>query len=318
MKGVKPRQHPSLELKALLALQADQVSFAQARSFGLSEKALRRLVAEGSWERTALGVYTSRPGPSDLRKRAWAAHLGAGGFSAIGGEASLQLSGLALAGDELVVWVPPDSQRRAGVRVRRDHLGRLAHARGLLPLIRPVDAVLDVGQFLPVDDLVALVAEAVRRGRTTPAQLARALDERPRVHDRRRLAAIIGDMTGIESTLEYAYRRDVERAHGLPRARRAVSVSAHTRSDALYEEYAVLVELDGRVGHADGAFRDLRRDNRHAASGFITLRYGSSDVRGRACEVARQVARVLSGRGWCGALARCPRCRNVPDSELSS
>ena len=36
------------------------------------------------------------------------------------------------------------------------------------------------------------------------------------------------------------------------------------RTDVDYEEYGLLVELDGRRGH-DGAgrFRDMNRDNRH-------------------------------------------------------
>lgn len=300
-----------------MSLQEHQATLAQAKALGLSDKAVRRLVDEGTWARTASGVYTSQPGVANLSKSAWAGHLAIGGESAIGGDGALQLSGVPRRVDQLELWVPPDLQRRAaGFVVRRDHLGRLSHARGTLPVIRPADAVLDVGQHLPMEDLVQLIADAVRVGRTTLGQLSRALDERPRMHDRRRFLALVSDMNGIESGLEYAYRRDVERAHGLPRARRAVSVSAGTRSDVLYEEYGVLVELDGRVGHIDGAFRDLRRDNRHAGSGLATLRYGSLDVRGRTCQVAWQVGVMLGSRGWPGPVTRCANCRNASDSDL--
>lgn len=302
-----------------MALQADQATLSQATALGLSEKAVRRLVGDGVWERTACGVYTSVPGMSDLRKRAWAGHLAVGAGSAIGGEAALALAGLARSVGYIELWVPPRCQRRAaGFCVRRDHLRRLVHARGTLPLIRPVDALLDVGQHLPTEALVGLIAEAVRTGRTSLKQLSAVLDGRPRLHGRRRFAELVGDMTGIESTLEFAYRRDVERAHQLPKAKRAVSVSARTRSDVLYEGYGLLVELDGRVGHIDGAFRDLRRDNTHATTGFVTLRYGSADVRGKPCQVAWQVGAALATRGWPGPLARCPLCRWASDGDLSA
>jgi very-short-patch-repair endonuclease len=96
----------------------------------------------------------------------------------------------------------------------------------------------------------------------------------------------------------------------LPAGTRQVSVSSHTRSDVLYEGYRLLVELDGHRGHASAgaAFRDLRRDNAHAESGFTSLRYGSADVYGRPCEVARQVWQVLQVRGWDRPLLSCPRC----------
>ena len=121
----------------------------------------------------------------------------------------------------------------------------------------------------------------------------------------------LGDLDGVESTLEFAYRRDVERAHGCCHPARQVSVTEGTRSDGVYEEFGVVIELDGRVGH-DGVvqtFRDLERDNAHAELNLITLRYGSSDIRGKPCEVAAQVAAVLRSRGWTGEYDGCPRCR---------
>lgn len=302
-----------------MAEQEGQATIGQALELGLSVKAVHRLVREGVWERTAAGVYSARPGVRSLRQQSWAGHLAVGGVSAVGGEAALRLAGLDRPVDQVEFWVPPDVQRRVGgFVVHRDHLGRLAHARGTLPVIRPVDALVDVGQHLPTEELIGLISDAVRSGRTSLDQLLGVLAERPRIHDRRRFRALVADMRGIESTLEYAYRRDVERAHDLPRAKRAVSVSVGTRSDALYDDYGVLVELDGRVGHLTGAFRDLHRDNRHTARGYTTLRYGSLDVRERSCQVAWQVGSVLEARGWSGPVTRCQRCRNAADSDFDA
>ncbi len=195
--------------------------------------------------------------------------------------------------------------------MRRDKIGRLARRRGLLPRIRAEDAVLDVAERLSTEDAVGLISEAVRRRLVTLGSLRATVAGRSRVRNRKLLLALIDDLEGIESTLEYVYRRDVERAHGLPGARRQKSVSRGTRTDALYDEYRVLIELDGRAGHISSAsaFRDLRRDNAHAQGEWLTLRYGAGDVRGRPCDVALQAGAVLQTRGWRGTLRPCPACR---------
>ena len=124
----------------------------------------------------------------------------------------------------------------------------------------------------------------------------------------------LGDVEqGVRSNLEYRYVRDVERAHGLPRAERQVRVVRGGRVcylDNLYRECLVGVELDGLVAHPPGErWRDFRRDNAGVADGIVTLRYGWADVTGRPCEVAGQVAAVLRRRGWAGrALACGPSC----------
>jgi very-short-patch-repair endonuclease len=113
--------------------------------------------------------------------------------------------------------------------------------------------------------------------------------------------------------LERHYIRDVERPHGLPRARRQVCTVHGSRTeykDALYEEFGVGVELDGNLAHPPEAhWRDRHRDNAAAADGIITLRYSWPDVIRRRCHVAAQVAAVLWQRGWRGMPRPCgPAC----------
>ena len=66
---------------------------------------------------------------------------------------------------------------------------------------------------------------------------------------------------GVHSVLEFRYLRDVERAHGLPKAdrqARAVQRSSTVYRDVLYREYRVAVELDGQASHpADQRWRDI-------------------------------------------------------------
>jgi very-short-patch-repair endonuclease len=137
---------------------------------------------------------------------------------------------------------------------------------------------------------------------------------RKKVRWRGELSEAFADVdAGAHSVLEYRYMRYVERAHGLPRARRQVPASMREGTihrDVLYREYGVAVELDGRAHHpGDLRWQDLRRDNAAAADGIITLRYGWADVARRPCEVAVQVSAVLRRRGWPGRPRPCgPSC----------
>jgi hypothetical protein len=312
IKGVQKRQDVPRELRQLIGSQQGLVTVQQAAVLGISDQALRRLVAQGHWRRSAKGLYDAVPLLESFEKRAWSALLVGGPGAAIGGEAALRLYGFDLEPEVVEVWVHPECQPTPvnGVRVRRDFLGRTHGRRGRISRIRIEEALVDVGQFLATGRLVALLTEGLRLRLTTPAAVEGVVRSRARVRGRKRFEAILADLAGVESALEYAYRRDVERAHGLPTATRQVSVSRGTRSDGVYEPYGVLIELDGRAGHATAgaAFRDLRRDNAHAELNLITLRYGSADVRGRPCEVAAQVATVLGSRGWAGSVSGCPRC----------
>lgn len=170
------------------------------------------------------------------------------------------------------------------------------------------DAVLDVAQLGDLEPFVQAVTDAIRAGRTTTQRLQRAARRRSKLRNRAVVEATLADLAGVESNLEWAYRRDVERAHGLPEGVRQTRVSAGTRSDVGYEHFGVLVELDGRRGHLEGAFRDMHRDNRHSELALVTLRYGSADVRGAPCAVAAQVGLALALRGWGGEFISCPRC----------
>lgn len=115
------------------------------------------------------------------------------------------------------------------------------------------------------------------------------------------------------AVVELAYLRDVERAHGLPRGRRnRYRGNLRYRTDVDYDAYALLVELDGRLGHEGGGrFRDYRRDNAFALQALTTLRYGWFDVAELSCEVTNQVSTILRARGWSDLPTRCRRCRRV-------
>ena len=128
---------------------------------------------------------------------------------------------------------------------------------------------------------------------------------------------------GTHSPLEYRHDTDVQRAHGLPEpVKQAKFLKADgTRGyrDRYYPQYGRLViELDGKRFHPDDQRgRDRERDNQAAVTGS-TLRYGWSDVTGKACETARQEADALRHRGWTGKLRPCsPGCRAVTGAKVT-
>ena len=144
---------------------------------------------------------------------------------------------------------------------------------------------------------------------------------RGRLRWRDQLDEIIGTVAeGSHFPLEYRYDHDVERAHGLPAAtRQAKFVKPDgTRGfrDRCYEQYGLIVELDGAGYHpAEQRGQDQARDNEAAATVGATLRYGWADVANAPCETAAQVYRALRKRGYQGAIRACsPGCQAVPAS----
>jgi very-short-patch-repair endonuclease len=146
---------------------------------------------------------------------------------------------------------------------------------------------------------------------TTADRILAAIADRKKVRWRRLLTAVVDDAgTGCHSVLERRYLHDVERAHRLPRGRRQAvhKTDSGTRyEDVRYEDYATVLELDGRTTHPEERRRlDQRRDNEAAANGTRVLRFGWLDV-DRPCTTALLTARALHAGGWRGQPKRCRR-----------
>lgn len=310
---MKTRLQLPQEVPTLLEAQHGVLTIEQASGLGAGRKLVDRLVRDGHWTRVDRGLYVAAAAPRTFGQRAWIGHLAAGPESALGGAAALAWYRGAVPPPETVeLVVPPHTSPHVpdGYALRRDGLDRLQHARGTLPAIRPEDALLDLAAHMSLESFVGVLTDCIRHGITTAQQVALAVHRRARVPNRKELVEVLADLQGIESNLEFVFRRDVERAHHLPTGLRQVVTSAGRRLDVLYDKYSVIVELDGKLGHIDGGrFRDYRRDNEHALSQLTTLRFGSVDVRKHPCEVAAFVGRALEVRGWQGGPAACSRCR---------
>jgi hypothetical protein len=159
-------------------------------------------------------------------------------------------------------------------------------------------------------EAIGWVLRACQRRLTTPDRLLVAMSEHKKMCWRPMLeGALLDAAAGVQSMLEMRYLRDVERAHGLPRAGRQVEgrvLGSRVWRDVRYSPYRTNVELDGRLGHEAGdRHRDMRRDNVATVGGAETLRFGWVDVTAGSCEAAAQVALVLIRNGWRGTPRAC-------------
>lgn len=305
---------------AIARPQAGVVTSAQLVAAGADDAWISRQVRAGRWQRLHQGVLATYSGPVLWRSRAWGAVLYAGPGAALSHESAAYRHDLAATAPRLLDVVVPANRRvmpSAGLRV---HVTRRPFLAGGRPrtVSRADAAVQLVAAARSVDDAVGWVCAAARAG-TSSAELADAAVRQGRCHNGALLRELVADVeAGIESPLERRYHHDVERRHGLPRARLQVREVMHglwIRADAAYDGFGVRVELDGELGHPGGRTdADTWRDNAVLlASRDLTFRYRWRHVVVTPCATAHQMARALRIGGWTGTLRRCgPWCATVP------
>lgn len=289
-----------------LALQDGVISRAQAVALGLSPHVIDCQLRSGRWQRLQHSVYANFTGRVPRRAEMWAALLRAGPNAVLSHDSAAELYGMTKPGG--VIHVTIAAERKLGpvpgVFVHRSsHLIASRHPALLPARTRIEDTAIDLTQAAATqDEAIAWLCRAVGQRLTTAARLKVAMDARPRVRWRAGLqAALDAAGSGVHSVLEYRYVRDVERAHGLPSACKQAKSTTGGRTryvDNLYEAEGVVVELDGQAAHpAEARWLDIHRDNAHASSGLITLRYSWRDITLRPCLVAQEVHEVLRSRG---------------------
>jgi len=316
------------ELRQLLALQSAVITRQQALGAGLASTVVDNQLRSKRWQQLQRGVYACFSGRPSRDAELWAAVLRAGEDAALSHRTAAELYGLTrehelTGGPGAPIHVTVPAGRRAGiVRGGVVHfsrcLGQTRHPTLLPPRTRIDDTVLDLALISPTfDEAFDWACRAVGRRLTTPARLRTAVQVRQHLRWRTDLLAALADAgDGAQSNLELRYVRHVERAHGLPAARRQAKIVTAGRTryvDNLYEEAKLAVELDGRAAHPpEQRWSDSHRDNEHASLGIMTVRYNWQDVNYRACAVAAQVGGLLRMRGAAVQLRQCgPSCTAV-------
>jgi hypothetical protein len=306
-------------------LQDGVLTRAQALAAGVTERVIATQLRRGRWQRLHPGVYATfsgTPGPGGLL---WAAVLRAGPRSVLSHQTAAQLWKLpGTAATAIHVTVPRGSPVTPMPGVIVHYSQRAAQARH--PVLTPPrttieETVLDLASSAgSAEDAAGWILRALASRQTTPALLAAAIPPRRRVRWRAEIMYALDPVnSGVHSILEYRYLNRVERPHGLPagtRQRPAPRGSRRQYADVAYDDYATIVELDGRAAHPESSRHlDTARDNANIADGWVTLRYGWIEVSERSCELAAQLAATLRRRGWPGSPRACgPACR-IPASH---
>lgn len=311
--------------RELLALQQGVITRRQALAAGLTDKAIAGRLDGGRWQRLHTGVYATFSGQVPRLATLWAAVLRAGPRAVLSHQTAAELYRLlGTVAPVIHVTVPSGSPvaRPQGVLLHYSHrLEAARHPTLLPPRTRVEDCLLDMAEKAGgVDEAIGLVLSASAKRRTTPERIYAAARRRRRLRWRAEIVQALGAAReGAHSLLEFRYGTRVEQPHDLPRGARQRLVrrgQRHEYQDVSYQEYGVVVELDGHGAHPlQARWRDIRRDNLNAAHGLITLRLGFVDVSEHPCASAALVAGVLRSRGWEGTLRRCGRdCRPPVDN----
>lgn len=303
----------------MAARQHGVVDRAQCLAAGMTDAMIRRRVVSGRWQRLFTGVFATFSGPAHRLALLWAALLHAGAGAVLSHESAAEVAGLLDTPDPRIHVTIPTHRRLLpvpGVVVHRSRwLGRARHPSRQPAQTRIEETVIDLTQRARhLDGALSWLATACGRRLTTADRLATAVRQRRRVRWRDELLTALEDVAaGCHSLLELRYLRDVERGHRLPGGRRQqarVRRGGRWYDDVRYDDYATLVELDGRAAHPEEARRhERRRDNSAVLDGLAVLRYGTADVLDRPCETAWQIGLALHRNGWAGWPAPCaPGC----------
>jgi hypothetical protein len=300
------------------------VTVEQAMGHGLGRHSVARLLSSGQWNRLAVGLYRTLPLAPDWAALAWAGVLLGGDVARLGPQASGYLHNLKPDPPEPIdVLIPAHRQIRVDgpwTFIRDSAKGRSPRSVGSPPRMSVEETVVDLTARCKPGEVVTIVTRAIQARLTTPRRIENALQRRTRHPHRALLIAMVTDVAvGAESALELMYLRDVERAHQLPRGNRQTSRHGLPyRRDVGYEDFGLLVELDGKRGHqGEGRFRDMNRDNLHVLHDELTLRFGFFAVAYRPCRVAFQVYLALTKLGYSEPFVRCRRCAKMPLEELA-
>jgi hypothetical protein len=263
----------------------------QALEVGLSPGAIDRLVQPGGrWQRIMPGVYATTTGALRDDQRAMAALLYAGTSSVITGAAAVRRHRLRCAGlNDIDVLVPVDVRVQSSQFVRVIHTRRMpeeVHRSGLIRFAPVERAVADAARAMSrLDDVRAVVAEAIQRGRCPLAFLTRELAEGPSGGSRFLRRALVDVHAGTRSAAE-ADLKDLISKHGLDEPLYNARLYSATGNflgvaDAWWQRAGVVAEVDSLEYHLSPQDyeRTTMRHNSMAEHGINLLHFLPSSLK---------------------------------------
>jgi hypothetical protein len=250
--------------------QAGVITRKQALDSGISAGAIRWKIKSGVWRQVYWGVYATFTGPLTRDAQLWAAVLFAGPGAQLSHETAAEILRLTDRCSPVIHVAIPADRRVVPPKGVAIHLSSYVaagwrFARGVPPHTFAEETIIDlVHAATDRDDVVAYVTGAFARNLTSEVRLRKAIAIRRKLRWRADLDEIVPKAAaGTHSVLEYRYDRDVERAHGLPTASKQAPFvkpdGSRGSRDRCYDEYDLIVELDGQRYHPEER-RRLDRD----------------------------------------------------------
>lgn len=295
-------------LTEALRRQAGVVSAPQLAAFGVSSAVVARRVAAGRLFRVRYRVYAVSP-YLDIWGRRWAALLSLSGESVLSHWSAAALHGLVPepAGAPHVTLVGIGRRRVAGINVHRTREWRprdVVRVRGLR--VTGVErTILDIAPRSSERVVRRVIREAEFLGLLPAGAMALALQNRPGSPGVR--AVRHADPASRPSALRLTPIEDdlARLIAGLPTPPPTtqfplVGQNARYRADFAWPALRLLVEADSRVAHArPSSFEaDRARDADLAATGWLTLRFTTAQIRDAPGEVEDRIVRTAMSRGW--------------------
>ena len=321
-------QYNRQALAALTAKQHGVIARAQALECGMTRRVVDyRLRRGGPWQMLIPGIYLTHTGRPADEQREIAALLYAGASSVLTGAAALRRHGMSACwspgdrrhqGSTVDVLVPLANRRSDAGFVRLHRTARLPEGfcvAGEVRFVFSPRAVADaVRPMTELNDVRAVVAEAVQRGRCSITHLAEELAAGPTCGSgllRRALAEVA---EGIRSVAE-ADSRDLIRWAHLPtplyNPRLLVGGEFLAIPDCWWPESGVAAEADSRAWHfsPDAWEQTMARHGRMSAHGIVVLHFPPRQIRSQRRVVADTIRRALAvGR-------QLPQIRTIPADQ---
>jgi very-short-patch-repair endonuclease len=276
--------------------QHDVIARWQLLALGITRRAIEHKLAKGELRVLYQGVYAVRRSPLTQEGRWIAAVLACGQGAALSHESAAALWQIWPLARVIHVSAPCD-RRRTGVVVHRRALGAAKVTRRYnIPVSGLVCTLVDIAAGATPHELEGAVSEADRLGLIDHETLREELNQHRGSHGLPKLRTTLDRRTYVmtDTELERLFLPIARRA-GLPLPLTQVYVNGF-RVDFYWPDLGLVVETDGLTTHRTPAQQaaDRVRDQLHAASGLVPLRFTRAQVKFEPAHVEEVLRAVVA------------------------
>jgi hypothetical protein len=272
------------------------ISATTLRSLGVPNP-WRRCAPGGPWQRMHPGVVLLHNGPPTRDQQVAAALLRAGPGAVLTGAEACRRHGLPARGAEIHVLAPSRTTGSGTLVVERASPVPPSSDLGGFPVVRADRAVVDACRRLrSADEITALLAAAIQKGRCTPESLR--LEARTNRYGTKPVRAALRELGRAESVAERDARRLSRRIRLTTPHWNTTIADADglviARPDAWFDDVGLAWEIDSKAFHFGPRDyeRTLARNSRYAAAGILVVQTLPTRLRDHPDAVARELKKA--------------------------